>query len=627
MNPNTSGPTTTAPAAGEESDIKSSLEDTAEMPIMKPDPEDKIADIEIVQPTADVPDVDLLNGHPRNVPVLNEKGQVTTLENLEPGFVLRGKHRDFIVRRSIWGKHLIPYNDPTRLDLSLVEKTFYFNEETPKIPAILFTAILRLYFWAKAGGVGSKTEVAVVLMRSVDAPHDKWKVVVPTQKVSAGGVDAIYEDVLNAKGEVVETSKCMDIITGEMYESLSAIEGFTYAGTSHSHHTMGTYFSGIDDKNELNNPGLHIVVGSMPYEDTKFTCKVLSSITQCGTRYTYDDHSLFVESFENHKGEKLPPLQVEKLRKLVVSSSSVKSSEFGSMSGYSGYQSYQGGSGGHSSNTGFQPYKQGYYGPSTGGQTPYQKAIEADAKSRTDETYPKPTVDTAKSRSSKSWIQWTAHEASIRRAPNGLMVPNVPDVQEEVKTPASKNEIVWSPDKAPSPTGDDEYDPLENHMTTSSRPLSQAAPPPIPNTPTTSPEVTSALASIEVNDTLVEKYGAEKKHSLAQTTTTPGMETTSGEDSETTGPSEVASWKRYLKQSTRAASFRKLPPNARKQVASFRDLLATILDTDDAERIDWMEHVLEAVGYRFLTDAESEVIDSLREERSEQEAAQKGKKA
>ena len=79
--------------------------------------------------------------------------------------------------------------------------------------------------------------------------------------------------------------KAVDIETGELVEQWPP-EGWRPCGSSHSHNSMGAFFSGTDDKYELGDPGLHIVVGKI--DTVANTYDLCASITANHRRFLID---------------------------------------------------------------------------------------------------------------------------------------------------------------------------------------------------------------------------------------------------------------------------------------------------------------------------------------------------
>lgn len=159
------------------------------------------------------------------------------------------------------------------MDLSDFERNgISLNENFPKIPAPLWSRWIALCFYMcpQTGAVmassmhGRQLEVQVCLLRKLmttpeglNYAGDEWKIVVPKQIVSGVSVKA-------------KLNECIDIETGEKYEQFPP-EGWMHAGTSHSHNTMGAFFSGVDDNSELTCPGFHAVIGNIDHAKKQYT--------------------------------------------------------------------------------------------------------------------------------------------------------------------------------------------------------------------------------------------------------------------------------------------------------------------------------------------------------------------
>jgi len=225
-----------------------------------------------------------------------------------------------------WGSVLIPVEDPKAMTITIEDvETIKLIENFPKIPARLWSRVIKLYCYQcyevgpqskpvayrqwcsetrdfefytyhnsqktlitnplEVTGPNAKytqehtatytnytkqLEVSVLLCRKLDDPT-QWKILVPKQQVSHASVNADL------------TKKCVDIETGEAHDVFPP-PGWLHAGSSHSHNTMGAFFSGTDDHSELTVPGLHIVVGSIKRDEG--TYDVLASIVlrQCRKR-------------------------------------------------------------------------------------------------------------------------------------------------------------------------------------------------------------------------------------------------------------------------------------------------------------------------------------------------------
>jgi hypothetical protein len=175
-----------------------------------------------------------------------------------------------------WGTYLRPIDDPdanviiTKDDLN----KFDLKENIHKIPADLWQRWVQLCFHY-VEKVASNLEVSVRILRSEENPS-KYRIVVPEQKVTAASVRADNFDI------------AVDIETGEPIESYPPV-GWIPVGSSHSHNTMPSFFSGTDDKYELTDPGIHLVVGSINKQTRKYT--IASSVVAGGRRFivNYND--------------------------------------------------------------------------------------------------------------------------------------------------------------------------------------------------------------------------------------------------------------------------------------------------------------------------------------------------
>lgn len=149
----------------------------------------------------------------------------------------------------------------------------------PRLPAEHWARVVSLYRhvlpWARESTTPDSTcEVSVVFLRGNGAqrPVDAWAVYVPEQAVGGAHVDTNYDRPI------------IDLETGARYSGglpEATGDGWVHAGTSHSHGTLQAFFSGRDDKSELTQPGLHVVVGQLT--DTTYTTAV--SIVRRGIRY------------------------------------------------------------------------------------------------------------------------------------------------------------------------------------------------------------------------------------------------------------------------------------------------------------------------------------------------------
>lgn len=199
------------------------------------------------------------------------------ITDFEPGTILRGPRNGAfrVTDDKPWGRHLVPCKDPEAVsEIDDLRKQVNFPNDFHRLDSRSWAAILSLYFAAANGEiVDGCTEISVCFLRDEET-FTNWRVVVPTQKVSGSNVDADYDE------------PCRDLFTGEELPAPNEMIGWIRAGTSHSHHTMGAFFSGTDDKNELPQPGMHIVVGGMKPGTADY--KTIASIVLQQRRFVLD---------------------------------------------------------------------------------------------------------------------------------------------------------------------------------------------------------------------------------------------------------------------------------------------------------------------------------------------------
>ena len=147
-----------------------------------------------------------------------------------------------------WGQFLAPTVDPEADTVITQEQLegFELNDDIYKIPAQLWGRWINLCIDMVKKGTGDLEVSCRLLRKAEDASI--YRILVPVQKVSGVSV------------RVDTFDSAVDIETGETVTQWPP-EGWIPCGSSHSHNTMGAFFSGTDDKYELGDPGLHIVVG------------------------------------------------------------------------------------------------------------------------------------------------------------------------------------------------------------------------------------------------------------------------------------------------------------------------------------------------------------------------------
>lgn len=170
--------------------------------------------------------------------------------------LLRTK-RDGVFKNTLsqaWGAYWAKVDDPEANETNdLNQSSFKLIENFPKIPADLWSAVIKLYF----DHAKNKNEVQVLLLRDEDT-LSHWKIVVPRQEVTGTSVDSY------------NFNDCCDLITGEKY-TVFPPEGYIHTGSSHSHHVLKLAdFSSIDDKNELSVNGAHILVSNVNFANMEY---------------------------------------------------------------------------------------------------------------------------------------------------------------------------------------------------------------------------------------------------------------------------------------------------------------------------------------------------------------------
>lgn len=213
-----------------------------------------------------VEEIPVVTGNDENSPAKVSEEKTGTIAKSDR--VIRTKQQGCfkICHSQAWGKYLIPSEDPDGLELSSFELGgIQLNPDFPKIPAELWARYIGLCFYMCPSGTkltrsqhDSQLEVQVCLLRDQET-LSKWKIVVPKQMVSGVSVKA-------------ELKSNIDIVTGERYEQFPP-PGWVHAGSSHSHNTMDAFFSGTDDRSELNVPGMHIVVGNIDHDNMQYSYK------------------------------------------------------------------------------------------------------------------------------------------------------------------------------------------------------------------------------------------------------------------------------------------------------------------------------------------------------------------
>jgi hypothetical protein len=184
-----------------------------------------------------------------------------------------------------WGSYLRKCRDPEanvtiskeQLDL------FEIRSDIPKIPSEIWTPWIKLCFYF-VDKVPSELEVSVRFLRS-ETDETQYRAIVPRQSVTKAAVDA---DDFN--------DSC-DLVTGEKLTEYPPA-GWIPIGSSHSHNTMGAFFSPTDDSSQLKDPGIHFTVGGIKTET--MTYNIAASVVAQGRRFTKGfDFNNFIDATPN----------------------------------------------------------------------------------------------------------------------------------------------------------------------------------------------------------------------------------------------------------------------------------------------------------------------------------------
>jgi hypothetical protein len=183
-----------------------------------------------------------------------------------------------------WGKYLQKCRDP-EANATIEEdhlKHFELHSDIAKIPSEIWTPWVNLCFHF-VGKVPSEMEVSIRLLRS-ETDITQYRAIVPRQSVSKSAVDAD------------DFSDSCDLVTGEKLTEYPPV-GWIPVGSSHSHNTMGAFFSGTDDSSQLKDPGIHFTVGSINTSD--MTYKIASSVVAQGRRFKDLDFNDLINATAN----------------------------------------------------------------------------------------------------------------------------------------------------------------------------------------------------------------------------------------------------------------------------------------------------------------------------------------
>jgi len=192
------------------------------------------------------------------------------IEDSKPNILRTASDGCFEVYQSYWGKYIRSCFDP-EANVEITEEHFKYFELNPdihKIPAELWTRWVKLCFHF-VNKVANSVEVSVRILRSQEDPS-KYRILVPRQKVSGATV------------RIDSFTESIDIETGEELVEYPP-QGWIPVGSSHSHNTMPAFFSGTDDKYELGDPGIHLVLGDINSQKNSYS--IAASVVGSGRRF------------------------------------------------------------------------------------------------------------------------------------------------------------------------------------------------------------------------------------------------------------------------------------------------------------------------------------------------------
>lgn len=178
-------------------------------------------------------------------------------EEAPPSILRTATNGTWEIYHGPWVSYLRPCSDPEANVVITKEHLEHFEikKDIHRIPAELWARWVKLCFYF-VDKVPSNLEVSIRFLRNA-SNHSEYRAVVPKQKVTMASVRADNFD------------ECIDLVTGEEFTSYPP-EGWIPVGSSHSHNTMNAFFSGIDDKYELDDPGIHLTVGKIDTKSNRY---------------------------------------------------------------------------------------------------------------------------------------------------------------------------------------------------------------------------------------------------------------------------------------------------------------------------------------------------------------------
>ena len=179
----------------------------------------------------------------------------------------------FSLTSNYYGTYIAPVADPLADTIITKEQMegFELSDDIARIPSELWSRWIQLCIEMVKRN-NADLEVSCRLLRS-EADPSVYRILVPVQQVTTVSV------------RVDSFDSAVDIETGETVTQYPP-EGWRPVGSSHSHNTMNAFFSGTDDKYELGDPGLHIVVGEFDVKTLSY--ELVASVTANFRRFLID---------------------------------------------------------------------------------------------------------------------------------------------------------------------------------------------------------------------------------------------------------------------------------------------------------------------------------------------------
>ena len=207
------------------------------------------------------------------------------------------------IKSNAWGRYLTQVPDPDADTVITQEQLtgFEVHEDVPKIPSELWQRWINLC--VEMTRLDSRNlEVSCRLLRN-EADPTLYRIAVPEQSVTVASV------------RVDSFDKAIDIATGEVIQQWPPA-GWRPCGSSHSHNTMDSFFSGTDDKYEIGDPGLHIVVGNIDVQANTYT--LAASVTANQRRFLIEPDTVLAPAVDTNVTYHPSVIDVIKLPKQIT---------------------------------------------------------------------------------------------------------------------------------------------------------------------------------------------------------------------------------------------------------------------------------------------------------------------